>query len=50
MEELVKMIEEMGIPFAYDHFAEGKVLTRRLSAIFSRTMKISQPMGRCITG
>ena len=23
MEELVKMIEEMGIPFAYDHFAEG---------------------------
>ena len=24
MEELVKMIEEMGIPFAYDHFAEGE--------------------------
>ena len=24
MEELAKMIEEMGIPFAYDHFAEGE--------------------------
>lgn len=23
MDELVKIIEEMGIPFAYDHFAEG---------------------------
>ena len=24
MEELVQMIAEMGIPFAYDHFAEGE--------------------------
>lgn len=24
MEEIIKMIEEMGIPFAYDHFAEGE--------------------------
>ena len=24
MEELVKIIEEMGIPFAYDHFVEGE--------------------------
>lgn len=24
MEGLVKMIAEMGIPFAYDHFAEGE--------------------------
>ena len=24
MDELVKSIEEMGIPFAYDHFAEGE--------------------------
>lgn len=24
MDELVKIIEEMEIPFAYDHFAEGK--------------------------
>lgn len=24
MEELVKIIEEMDIPFAYDHFAEGE--------------------------
>ena len=24
MEELVKIIEEMGIPFSYDHFAEGE--------------------------
>ena len=24
MEELVKMIEEIDIPFAYDHFAEGE--------------------------
>ena len=24
MDELVKVIEEMGIPFAYDHFAEGE--------------------------
>ena len=24
MEELVRIIEEMGIPFAYDHFAEGE--------------------------
>lgn len=24
MDELVKIIEEMGIPFAYDHFAEGE--------------------------
>lgn len=24
MEELVQMISEMGIPFAYDHFAEGE--------------------------
>lgn len=24
MNELVKIIEEMGIPFAYDHFAEGE--------------------------
>lgn len=24
IQELVKMIEEMGIPFAYDHFAEGE--------------------------
>ena len=29
MEELVKMIEEMGIPFAYEHFAEG-VLYKRI--------------------
>ena len=28
MEELVKMIEEMGIPFAYDHFAEGESLCK----------------------
>lgn len=24
MDELVKIIEEMGIPFVYDHFAEGE--------------------------
>lgn len=24
MEEIVKMLEEIGIPFAYDHFAEGE--------------------------
>ena len=24
MDELVKIIEEMGSPFAYDHFAEGE--------------------------
>ena len=24
MKELVQMIQEMGIPFAYDHFAEGE--------------------------
>lgn len=24
MEELVKIMEEIGIPFAYDHFAEGE--------------------------
>ena len=24
MEELLKIIEETGIPFAYDHFAEGE--------------------------
>jgi hypothetical protein len=24
MEEIVKMMEETGIPFAYDHFAEGE--------------------------
>ena len=24
MDELVKIIEEMGIPFAYEHFAEGE--------------------------
>ena len=24
MDELVKIIEEMGIPFAYDHFVEGE--------------------------
>lgn len=24
MDELVKIVEEMGIPFAYDHFAEGE--------------------------
>ena len=24
MDELVKIIEEMGIPFAYDHFSEGE--------------------------
>ena len=24
MDELVKIIETMGIPFAYDHFAEGE--------------------------
>ena len=24
MEELVKMIRETGLPFAYDHFAEGE--------------------------
>lgn len=24
MDELIQIIEEMGIPFAYDHFAEGE--------------------------
>jgi hypothetical protein len=24
MEELVAMLQEMGLPFAYDHFAEGE--------------------------
>ena len=24
MEQIVKMMEEIGIPFAYDHFAEGE--------------------------
>ena len=24
MERLVTLLEEMGIPFAYDHFAEGE--------------------------
>ena len=28
MEELVQIIQEMQIPFAYDHFAEGEVLIR----------------------
>ena len=26
MDELVNMIKEMNIPFAYDHFAEGEVV------------------------
>ena len=33
MEELVAMLTEMKIPFAYDHFAEGGVQIRRLSVI-----------------
>jgi hypothetical protein len=24
MDELVAMLQEMGLPFAYDHFAEGE--------------------------
>ena len=24
MDDLVKLLEETGIPFAYDHFAEGE--------------------------
>ena len=28
MERLISIIKEMGIPYAYDHFAEGKHRTR----------------------
>lgn len=33
MDELLKMLGEMQIPFAYDHFAEGESRTRPSFAI-----------------
>ena len=33
MDKLLKMLEEMDIPFAYDHFAEGESPDRHLSVI-----------------
>lgn len=48
MDDLVKMMEETGLPFAYDHFEEGKQQSHRLYAIFFRRVIIFLRTGRCI--
>ena len=34
MDDLIKLLGETGIPFAYDHFAEGESPIPRSSATF----------------
>lgn len=38
-EDVMQMLAETEIPFAYDHFAEGKVLIRRSSAFYFRVRR-----------
>ena len=49
MEELLQIIKEMDIPFAYDHFAEGESRIRRLFVIFPRTATTLLRTGRSTT-
>lgn len=49
MEELVKIIEEMDIPFAYDHFAEGESQDPHLCVTCYQEVIILQPMEGFIT-
>lgn len=49
MDELVKIIEEMGIPFAYDHFAEGESPDPPFCVTCCRAAITSQPMAGFIT-
>lgn len=49
MDELVKIIEEMGIPFAYDHFAEGESPDPPFLCYLLRVVITSQPMAGFIT-
>ncbi|KIR03806.1 hypothetical protein P261_02621 [Lachnospiraceae bacterium TWA4] len=48
IQELVAIINEMNIPFAYDHFAEGKVQIHPLSVIYFLRIIILVLMGKCI--
>ena len=38
-EEVKALVEEMGLPYAYDHFAEGESLIHRLSASCIRKLR-----------
>ena len=49
IENLVEMLQEMKIPFAYDHFAEGKVPSRHLSVISCLAVITLLLMERCIS-
>lgn len=48
MEELLQIIKEMDIPFAYDHLQREKVQIHRLSAISCPAVITSQLTEECI--
>lgn len=49
MEELIAILEKIGIPFAYDHFAEGESRTRPSSVFSCRGATTSPLTGECIS-
>ena len=48
MDDLIRLLEETGIPFAYDHFAEGESLILRSFATFCPRAITFPQMGRFI--
>ena len=49
MDKILAVLQASGIPFAYDHFAEGEAVDHRSSATCFREVIILLLMGRCIT-
>lgn len=47
--EVKAMVEEMGLPYAYDHFAEGRAPTHRSSVSCTRERKTSAQTTLCTT-
>ena len=48
MDSLIRMIEELGLPFAYGHFAEGESPEPPFVCYLLPGVVISPPMGGCI--
>ena len=48
-EEVKALVEEMGLPYAYDHFAEGESLIHRLSASCIRKLRTLARIILCTT-
>lgn len=45
--DVITMLEEVGLPLAYDHFAEGESPTHPSSFFYIRALTIYSRMTRC---